>query len=61
MNWETIVGLVIVASLVISILVKSIIDKKKGKTSCSCGGNCGACNACNTSEKKEQTSCEEQK
>ncbi len=26
-----------------AVIVKMIIDKKKGKHSCSCGGNCGAC------------------
>lgn len=26
-----------------AVVVKMIIDKKKGKHSCSCGGSCGAC------------------
>ncbi len=37
MNWQTIVGLIIIVSLVLVIIIKSIIDKKKGKSSCSCG------------------------
>ncbi|MBO4963258.1 MAG: FeoB-associated Cys-rich membrane protein [Clostridia bacterium] len=53
MNWETIVGLIVVISLVIAIIVKSIIDKKKGKSSCSCGGNCSACNVCHPDASKE--------
>ncbi|MBE6634883.1 MAG: FeoB-associated Cys-rich membrane protein [Ruminococcaceae bacterium] len=36
----------IVAALFIAVTAKMIIDKKKGKSSCSCGGNCGACGLC---------------
>ena len=53
MNWQTIVGLIIIVSLVLVIIIKSIIDKKKGKSSCSCGGNCGACNMCHPEASKE--------
>ncbi len=41
---------VIITSLigvaVIAIVVNEIIKKKSGKSSCSCGGNCGACGLC---------------
>ena len=65
MNWQTIVGIVILALLVIAIIVKSIIDKKKGKSSCSCGGNCSACNVCQPTASKElhdyeQCSCKQE-
>jgi hypothetical protein len=45
-----VVPTVIVASvigvLLAAVVIKGIIDKKRGKHSCSCGGNCGACGAC---------------
>ena len=41
MNAPTIIALSVVALLVIGIIVKSIINKKNGKSSCSCG--CGSC------------------
>ncbi len=53
MNWQTIVGLVIVLSLVAVIIIKSIIDKKNGKSNCSCNGNCGSCNICHPNASKE--------
>jgi hypothetical protein len=34
-------------SLVVGIVVKSIIDKKNGKESSGCTGNCSSCSACN--------------
>lgn len=44
---NSIVPTVIIASVIgvlfAAVVVKMIIDKKKGKHSCSCGGNCGAC------------------
>lgn len=42
MNWQTIVVAGIVAAVFVAIIVKAIIDKKKGKSSCSCG-SCGGC------------------
>lgn len=45
-----VVPTVIVASIIgvlfAAVVIKGIIDKKNGKHSCSCGGNCGACGAC---------------
>lgn len=41
MNWQTIVVAAIVAAVFVAIVVKGIINKKKGKSSCSCG--CGDC------------------
>ncbi len=38
---SAVIGLVFVA-----IVVNEIIKRKKGKPSCSCGGNCGACGLC---------------
>ncbi len=53
MNWQTIVGLIIIVLLVAIIIIKSIIDKKNGKSSCGCGGNCSACNICRPEASKE--------
>ncbi len=33
----------VIAALFVAVVVVMIINKKKGKHSCSCGGNCGAC------------------
>ena len=33
----------VIAALFAAVVVVMIINKKKGKPSCSCGGNCGAC------------------
>ncbi|MBO5912842.1 MAG: FeoB-associated Cys-rich membrane protein [Clostridia bacterium] len=46
MNLPTIIVASIVAAIVIAIVVFGIRNKKKGKSSCSCGGNCGACKNC---------------
>ncbi len=37
----SIIGLIFAA-----VVAKLIIDKKKGKHSCSCGGNCKTCGIC---------------
>ena len=49
MTKETIITIIvaaIIAILFVSVIVNEIIKKKKGKPSCSCGGNCGACGLC---------------
>jgi len=43
MNPPTIIVASIIAAIFVVIIVKGILDKKKGKSSCSCGGSCGAC------------------
>lgn len=50
-----IVGL-IVLTIVALIIIKGIRDKRAGKHSCSCGGNCSECGACRkTSELHKQS------
>lgn len=39
--WPTIIVAAIVAAAFISIVIKAIINRKQGKSSCSCG--CGGC------------------
>jgi hypothetical protein len=41
MNLPTTIGVIIVAAVFVAIIVKGIIDRKKGKTSCSC--SCSGC------------------
>lgn len=48
MNFPTIIIGSIIAIIFALIIIKSIRNKKQGKNSCSCGGNCGACGACGT-------------
>jgi hypothetical protein len=43
MNLPTIIVLAIVVAVFVGIIAKAIIDKKKGKSSCSCGGSCSGC------------------
>lgn len=46
MDWPTIIVASIIGVIFVAIILTRIIDRKKGKASCSCGGNCGACGAC---------------
>lgn len=41
--WPTIIIASIVAVVFFAIIIKGIINKKNGKSSCSCGGGCGGC------------------
>ncbi len=43
MNIPTIIILAIVVVVFLAIIIREIRNKKNGKGSCSCGGNCGAC------------------
>ena len=39
--WPDIIVIAVIVSILALIAVRSVINKKKGKTSCSCG--CGGC------------------
>lgn len=41
--WPTILVATVIGVIFLAILIKGIVDKKKGKHTCSCGGSCGAC------------------
>lgn len=43
MNLSTFIVALIVAAVFFGILAVQIRNKKNGKSSCSCGGSCGAC------------------
>ena len=43
MDWPTIIVATIIAVILTSIIVCGFINKKKGKSTCSCGRSCGAC------------------
>ncbi|MBQ8648552.1 MAG: FeoB-associated Cys-rich membrane protein [Clostridia bacterium] len=48
MNWPTIIVTAIVAAVFLAIVIKGIRDKKKGKSSCSCGcSGCAFKDSCN--------------
>lgn len=44
-NIGTIIVALIVAAIVCAIIVKLVKDKKRGKGSCGCGGDCCNCHA----------------
>ena len=46
MDWPTIIVATIIGLIFVVIVVTQIRNRMKGKSSCSCGGNCGACGAC---------------
>ena len=53
-NILTIVIASVIGAAFLAVVIKMIIDKKKGKHSCSCGGSCGACPvgcSCNMAKK----------
>lgn len=40
-----VVGLIVLA-IVAAIIIKGVRDKRAGKSSCSCGGDCASCKHC---------------
>lgn len=51
-NLSTIIVLLVVIVVFVLIVAKMIIDKKKGKTSCSCGCNgCPMSDSCHSKDK----------
>ena len=36
----------VIAALFVAVIISEVKKKKSGKSSCSCGGNCGACDLC---------------
>ena len=43
MNLPTVLVLILVIALFAGLVTKSVLDKKKGKHTCACGGDCSAC------------------
>ena len=55
MNLPTIIVASIIAVIFVLIIVKGHINKKNGKSSCSCGGSCGSCGmACHQNKDGEK-------
>ena len=50
MPWLSYVLVAIIAAVFVAIVVCGIRNKIKGKSSCSCGGNCGACGLCHSAK-----------
>ena len=48
----TIIIATVIAVIFIAVIVNEVRKKKSGKSSCSCGGNCGACGMGCHEEKK---------
>jgi hypothetical protein len=46
MNLPTILTLAVVAAVLIAIVAFAIRNRRKGKHSCSCGGDCSHCGHC---------------
>lgn len=53
MDWPTIIVGSIVAIIVLSVIIRGVINIKKGKHSCSCGGSCGSCGMSHMCHPKE--------
>lgn len=50
--WVDIVIISLCVIMVVGVTALSIINKKKGKTSCGC--NCATCKGCSSQKRKEQ-------
>ena len=51
--WPTILVSAVLVAILTAIVVCWIKRKKSGKSSCSCGGNCGACGLCGVDRQKK--------
>ncbi len=55
MNWPSVIILTLIIGAVAAVIANEIIKKKKGKSSCSCGGGCGTCPmSCTCHQKQEK-------
>ena len=52
MWWPTALVASIIGGIVVLIIIGEIRKKKRGQSSCSCGGNCGACGLCPSQKEK---------
>lgn len=56
-NPATIIAGLLVAAVFIAIVARGIYNRRRGKSSCSCGGGCGGCacaGMCHPQEQKDQ-------
>ncbi len=51
--WPTILVSAVLVAILTAIVVCWIKRKKSGKSSCSCGGNCGACGLCGSNHRNK--------
>lgn len=49
----TIIVSAIIVAILSAIIAVGIRNRKKGKSSCSCGGSCGSCGACHCNDGRE--------
>ena len=53
-NLPTLIVLVVIIAICTAIVVKGIINRKRGKTSCSCGcGGCAMADVCHNNKNKK--------
>lgn len=52
--WLSYVLIGLIAAAFVSVVAIGIRNKRQGKSSCSCGGNCGACGCCPGAKKNEK-------
>ncbi|MBQ3041142.1 MAG: FeoB-associated Cys-rich membrane protein [Clostridia bacterium] len=51
----TIIAIVVILAIVLAIVIKMIINKKQGKTTCSCGcGGCAMKDMCHSSKSEDE-------
>jgi hypothetical protein len=56
MNPPTVIALIIVAAVVIGLIASLIVNKKKGKSSCSCGcSGCAFKDSCHSGKTKQNS------
>ncbi len=56
MNWQSWLTLAILIAILAAIIARWIYNKRHGKSSCACGGNCGACGmGCGAHQKDTQS------
>lgn len=61
MDLPTIIALIVIVGIVLALVIKLIIDKKQGKTSCSCGcGGCAMKDMCHSQKNEKESSPNEQ-
>lgn len=61
MDFPTIAALTVLILVIGSLIALAIVNKKKGKTSCSCGcSNCAFADSCHTQKPKKEDSLEKE-
>lgn len=54
MNIWDVVIIAVIAALLAGVIWKLVSDRRKGKSSCGCGGNCSACGVDHCGEERKR-------